>query len=90
MKKLQQEVTEIAQGRSMIYDEDLEKMPYLKAVLKESLRLHTPAPLLVPRKSMQDIKLMGYDIAEGTQVIINAWAIGRDPACGKNHMSLSL
>ncbi|XP_022000566.1 cytochrome P450 Tp4149 [Helianthus annuus] len=80
MKKLQQEVTEIAQGRSMIYDEDLEKMPYLKAVLKESLRLHTPAPLLVPRKSMQDIKLMGYDIAEGTQVIINAWAIGRDPA----------
>ncbi|MFS8018451.1 putative cytochrome P450 [Helianthus anomalus] len=80
MKKLQQEVTEIAQGRSKIYDEDLEKMPYLKAVLKESLRLHTPAPLLIPRKSMQDIKLMGYDIAADTQVIINAWAIGRDPA----------
>ncbi|KAF5808765.1 putative cytochrome P450 [Helianthus annuus] len=80
MKKLQQEVTEIAQGRSMISEEDLEKMAYLKAVLKESLRLHAPFPLLLPRKSMQDVKLMGYDISAGTQVIINAWAIGRDPA----------
>ncbi|KAI3773598.1 hypothetical protein L1987_48128 [Smallanthus sonchifolius] len=79
MKKLQQEVTEITQGRSMI-SEDLEKMPYIKAVLKESLRLHTPFPILIPRKSMQDVKLMGYDILAGTQVIINAWAIGRDPA----------
>ncbi|KAF5808772.1 putative cytochrome P450 [Helianthus annuus] len=80
MKKLQEEVTEIAQGRDMISEEDLEKMPYLKAVIKETLRLHPPFSLLLPRKSMQDVKLMGYDIAAGTQVFINAWAIGRDPA----------
>ncbi|KAL8232224.1 hypothetical protein R6Q57_002002 [Mikania cordata] len=80
MSKLQQEVTEVAQGRSKISEDDLEKMPYLKAVLKESLRLHLPVPLLVTRIAMQDVKLMGYDIAAGTQVIINAWAIGRDPA----------
>ncbi|KAI3802490.1 hypothetical protein L1987_30622 [Smallanthus sonchifolius] len=80
MKKLQQQAIEIAQGRSMISEEDLERMHYLKAVIKESLRLHPPYPLLLPRKSTQDVKLMGYDIAAGTQVIINAWAIGRDPA----------
>ncbi|KAF5808762.1 putative cytochrome P450 [Helianthus annuus] len=80
MKKLQQEVTEIAQGRSMISEEDLERMSYLKAVVKESLRLHTPFPLLLPRESVQDVKLMGFDIAAGTQVIINAWAIARDPS----------
>ncbi|KAI7751773.1 hypothetical protein M8C21_027106 [Ambrosia artemisiifolia] len=80
MNKLQQEVTKIAQGRSMISEEDLDKMPYLKAVIKESLRLHITVPLLVPRKSMKDVKVMGYDIATGTQVIINAWAIARDPA----------
>ncbi|KAK1436680.1 hypothetical protein QVD17_02462 [Tagetes erecta] len=79
MKKLQQEVTEIAQGRTMILEEDLEKMAYLKAVVKEALRLHGPAPLLVPRKLMQNVKLLGYDVAAGTQVIINGWAIGRDP-----------
>ncbi|XP_076903275.1 cytochrome P450 Tp4149-like [Bidens hawaiensis] len=79
MKKLQQEVIKVAQGRSMISEEDLEKLSCLKAVVKESLRLHTPGPLLVPRKAMQDVKLLGYDIASDTQVIINVWAIGRDP-----------
>ncbi|KAI3684480.1 hypothetical protein L6452_33704 [Arctium lappa] len=80
MKKLQHEVGEFAQGKSMIYEEDLEKMHYLQAVLKETLRLHTPLPLLISRKSTQYVKLMGYDIAAGTQVIINAWAIARDPS----------
>ncbi|CAI9268621.1 unnamed protein product [Lactuca saligna] len=79
MEKVQQEVTEIAQGRSMILEKDLEKMNYLKAIIKETLRLHTPVPLLVPRESTQDVKVMGYDIPSGTQAIVNAWAIGRDP-----------
>ncbi|XP_023748714.1 cytochrome P450 Tp4149 [Lactuca sativa] len=79
MEKVQQEVTEIAQGRSMILEKDLEKMNYLKAIIKETLRLHTPVPLLVPRESTQDVKVMGYDIPAGTQAIVNAWAIGRDP-----------
>lgn len=82
MKKLQQEVREIAQGRPKITEKDLENLqhPYLKAVMKETMRLHTPLPLLVPRESTQDVKLMGYDIAAGTQVLINVWMIGRDPA----------
>ncbi|KAI3515365.1 hypothetical protein L1887_14245 [Cichorium endivia] len=78
MKILQQEAHEIGQGRSMITEDDLDNMPYLKAVLKETLRLHTPVPLLVPRESTQDVKLLGYDITAGTQVMINAWAIARD------------
>ncbi|XP_023765079.1 cytochrome P450 Tp4149 [Lactuca sativa] len=80
MKRLQKEVTEIAQGKSMISEEDLEKMHYLHAVIKETLRLHTPLPLLISRQSTEYVKLMGYDIPAGTQVIINAWAIGRDPS----------
>ncbi|KVF59396.1 cytochrome P450 [Cynara cardunculus var. scolymus] len=78
MKRLQQEACEIGQGRSMISEDDIDKMPYLRAILKETLRLHPPLPLLVPRESTQDVKLLGYDITAGTQVIINAWAIGRD------------
>ncbi|KAI7756204.1 hypothetical protein M8C21_032410, partial [Ambrosia artemisiifolia] len=59
--------------------EDLEKMHYLRAVIKENFRLHMPAALLVPRMATEDVKVMGYDIRAGTQVIVNAWAIGRDP-----------
>ncbi|GLT84005.1 hypothetical protein SLE2022_022630 [Rubroshorea leprosula] len=79
MKQLQKEVREIAGEKSDIKEKDLEKMHYLKAVIKETLRLHPPIPLLVPRESAQDIEVMGYNIAAGTRVIVNAWAIGRDP-----------
>ncbi|XP_059655124.1 cytochrome P450 736A117-like [Cornus florida] len=78
MKKLQNEVRNVAKGKEDITEDDLEKMHYLKAVIKESMRLHTPLPLLVPRESIQDVKVMGYDIAAGTQVFINALAIARD------------
>ncbi|KAJ7945792.1 Cytochrome P450 [Quillaja saponaria] len=80
MKKLQDEVRCVAIDKTKLTEEDLVQMHYLKAVVKETLRIHPPLPLLVPRESIQDVKLMGYyDIAAGTPVIVNAWAIGRDP-----------
>ncbi|XP_022729302.1 LOW QUALITY PROTEIN: cytochrome P450 71A26-like [Durio zibethinus] len=79
MKELQKEVRKVACEKSEISEDDLDNMHYLKAVIKETLRLHPPIPLLVPRISTEDVRINGYDIERGTQVIINAWAIGRDP-----------
>lgn len=79
MKELQNEVRGISSKSEEITEDDVEKMQYLKAVIKEILRLHPPAPLLFPRESTQDVKIMGYDIPAGTMVLVNAWAIGRDP-----------
>ncbi|KAK9072382.1 hypothetical protein SSX86_008816 [Deinandra increscens subsp. villosa] len=80
MKELQQEALVTGERMSMITEDKLEKMPYLKSVLKEALRLHAPGPLLIPHESTQDVKVLGYDIPSGTQVLIHATAIGRDPS----------
>lgn len=79
LKKLQTEVREILREKHEIANEDLGRMQYLKAVVKETLRLHPPPPLLA-RVARDDVTVMGYDVASGTMVLINTWAIGRDPA----------
>ena len=84
LQKLQAEVRELTQGKPEITQDDLEKMRYLKAVIKETLRFHVPAPLLVPRESTRDIKIMGCDIPAGTLVLVNASAIARDPILWEN------
>ncbi|WOL11320.1 hypothetical protein Cni_G20082 [Canna indica] len=81
MKRAQAEVRSVVSGDRKLVSEtdDLPRMPYLKAVIKEVFRLHPPAPLLVPRESMDAVTIEGYVIPAKTRVFINAWAIGREP-----------
>ncbi|XP_064989843.1 cytochrome P450 71A1-like [Musa acuminata AAA Group] len=81
MAKLQHQVRGIAsRTKGTVKEEDLDEMAYLKAIIKEVLRLYPPAPLLLPRELLEDCQIQGYNIPKKTRVIVNAWAISRDPS----------
>ena len=78
-KKLQEELDRVV-GRDRVMSEtDFQNLPYLQAVVKESLRLHPPTPLMLPHKASASVKIAGYDIPKGATVIVNVWAVARDP-----------
>ncbi|CAL4985306.1 unnamed protein product [Urochloa decumbens] len=79
MARAQAEVREAFKGKNTITEQDLKGLRYLRLVIKEALRLHTPAPLLVPRKCRETCQVMDYDVPKGTAVFVNMWAICRDP-----------
>ncbi|CAN1310420.1 (S)-N-methylcoclaurine 3'-hydroxylase isozyme 1 (Fragment) [Linum perenne] len=59
-------------------ESDIYNLPYLTSIVKETLRLHPPAPLLVPHRSLETLQVMNYTIPDGARLEVNAWAIGRD------------
>lgn len=79
MKKVQDEIRSLIGKRGFVDEDDIQQLPYLKAVVKEMMRLQPTVPLLVPRETVHKCTLGEYEIAEKTLVYVNAWAIGRDP-----------
>lgn len=85
MVKVQDEIEQaIGKGCSMVQESDISKLPYLQAIIKETLRLHPPTVFLLPRKADADVELYGYVVPKNAQVLVNLWAIGRDPKVWKN------
>jgi cytochrome P450 len=69
----------IGRGR-WVTEKDITHLPYIDAIVKETMRLHMVVPLLSPRLSREDTSVGGYDIPAGTRVLVNAWTISRDPS----------
>ncbi|RDX63848.1 Cytochrome P450 71D9, partial [Mucuna pruriens] len=79
MEKVQAEVRNVFDKEGKPNESGIENLKYLKSVVSETLRLHPPGPLLLPRECGQACEINGYHIPQKSKVIVNAWAIGRDP-----------
>ncbi|XP_072974341.1 cytochrome P450 76M5-like [Typha angustifolia] len=67
-------------GSKQLTESDIPRLPYLQAVVKEVMRLHPAGPLLLPHMVAEsDVELCGYHLPRGARVLVNAWAVMRDP-----------
>lgn len=78
LAKAQAEVRQAFEGKEMLEENVVEQLPYLNLVIKETLRLHPPGALVI-RECREETVVRGYTIPPKTKVLVNAWAIGRDP-----------
>lgn len=78
MMKIKAELARFAGSNKKLEENDVDNLHYLRATVDETLRLHPPLPLLVPRKAIRDTNFMGYTIPKDTQVFVNTWAIQKD------------
>jgi indolin-2-one monooxygenase/3-hydroxyindolin-2-one monooxygenase/benzoxazinone N-monooxygenase len=65
----------------MVLEEYLSRISYLKATIKEAMRLHPLAPFLLPHFSTNDCEINGYTILSDTRIIVKACVLARDPSC---------
>ncbi|XP_076335674.1 cytochrome P450 315a1, mitochondrial-like [Tachypleus tridentatus] len=77
-EKVAEEVNRIIPSREVIQEGHLQQLPYLKAVIKEALRLYPVAPFLT-RILSQDIILNGYKVPAGKLILMSLYTTGRDP-----------
>ncbi|XP_057854654.2 cytochrome P450 750A1-like [Cryptomeria japonica] len=79
-QKLQAKIESISGKQRMVRESDLVGMEYLQCVVKEVFRLYPAGPLMLPHESTEDCTVAGYFLPRMTRLIVNVWAIGRDPA----------
>ena len=78
LRKAQQWVDRVTGNRRLVEEKDMAGMPYIQAVVRETLGLHPPATL-AGRLCRDDVTLCGYHITTGTNIFIIIWSLVRDP-----------
>jgi cytochrome P450 len=87
LSKAKIELEEVIGKGNPVEESDIARLPYLQEIVKETFQLHPTGPFLLPRKAEADVEINGYIIPKGAQVLVNAWAIGRDRSLWENENS---
>ncbi|KAL0438826.1 UNVERIFIED_CONTAM: cytochrome [Sesamum latifolium] len=88
MSKLKIEVRTVLGANKRVEEPDISKLPYLQAVIKESFIYHPPGPFVIRCKDGDDIEIKNYVIPKNALILINIWAIDRDPSIYLNPNSI--
>ncbi|MCD9639910.1 hypothetical protein HAX54_024864 [Datura stramonium] len=78
LKLAQDELDERIGRNRWVEESDIKNLPYLQAIIKETLRLYPPGPLSGPREAIEDCYIGKYHIKKGTRLIVNLWKLQRD------------
>ncbi|PPR90649.1 hypothetical protein GOBAR_AA30030 [Gossypium barbadense] len=78
LRKVIEELDAIIGDQNVVKESNISRLPYLTAVVKETLRIHPPAPLLVPHMPNETTVIAGYTIPKNSWIFFNVWAIQRD------------
>ncbi|XP_027121730.1 cytochrome P450 71B37-like [Coffea arabica] len=84
LKKAQAEIRGAVGNKDIVNEDDIQKLPCLKAIVKETFRLYPSAPLSVPRQTLANCIINGHEIQSNSIVYTNVWGIGRDPEYWEN------
>ncbi|KAL5549599.1 hypothetical protein UlMin_004830 [Ulmus minor] len=80
LKKASDELdAQVGKQHHLVDESDVSKLHYLQNIILESSRLYPVTPLLSPHFSSDDCTIAGFDVPRGTILLVNSWAIHRDP-----------
>ncbi|XP_044464643.1 trimethyltridecatetraene synthase-like [Mangifera indica] len=80
IKRATEELDRVIGRERWVEEKDIPQLPYIDAIMKETMRKHPVVVLLVPHLALEDCNVAGYHIRKGTRVFINSWGLGRDPS----------
>ncbi|XP_059431771.1 trimethyltridecatetraene synthase-like [Corylus avellana] len=79
ISKATEELDRVIGKDRWVEEKDIPQLPYIDAIVKETMRKHPPAVMLAPHFALEDCTVVDYDIRKGSIVLINTWGMGRDP-----------
>ncbi|RWR84384.1 Corytuberine synthase [Cinnamomum micranthum f. kanehirae] len=89
MAKVVEELNEQVGRGNSVKESHIPQLVYLQACIKETMRLHPAAPFLLPHRAVETCEVMGYTIPKDYEILVNAYAIGRDPRTWKDPLTFN-